>query len=207
MKAAVQNEGLSEELGSHGRADECGASRPVLAITSHVPHLIAYNIVNTAAHLERVTAARSLSLEGRLSRFHAHSPSSTRPCGATSSSNKQDAVLEMLAGVLGGSDRPAEGTSLLRWTAIRVRCLRARAVRPPGSFRRPGHRSPDFGRPPDQEPRDETVLFERLQRRRRQGGSRPRGWIGSRGGDGLPIRGEPRALSPFRRCSVFLDAP
>ena len=27
----------------------------VLAITSHVPHLIAYNIVNTAAHLERVT--------------------------------------------------------------------------------------------------------------------------------------------------------
>jgi len=27
----------------------------VLAITSHVPHLIAYNIVNTARHLERVT--------------------------------------------------------------------------------------------------------------------------------------------------------
>ncbi|MBN9282489.1 MAG: prephenate dehydrogenase/arogenate dehydrogenase family protein, partial [Hyphomicrobium denitrificans] len=27
----------------------------VLAITSHLPHLIAYNIVNTAAHLERVT--------------------------------------------------------------------------------------------------------------------------------------------------------
>jgi cyclohexadieny/prephenate dehydrogenase len=27
----------------------------VLAITSHVPHLIAFNIVNTAAHLERVT--------------------------------------------------------------------------------------------------------------------------------------------------------
>lgn len=27
----------------------------VLAITSHLPHLIAYNVVNTAAHLERVT--------------------------------------------------------------------------------------------------------------------------------------------------------
>ncbi|MFX8660969.1 prephenate dehydrogenase dimerization domain-containing protein, partial [Acinetobacter baumannii] len=27
----------------------------VLAITSHVPHLIAFNIVNTAAHLGRVT--------------------------------------------------------------------------------------------------------------------------------------------------------
>ena len=27
----------------------------MLAITSHVPHLIAYNIVNTARHLEKVT--------------------------------------------------------------------------------------------------------------------------------------------------------
>ena len=45
----------------------------VLAITSHVPHLIAFNIVNTAAHLERVTDSEVIKFLGRrLSRFHAH---------------------------------------------------------------------------------------------------------------------------------------
>ena len=45
----------------------------VLAITSHVPHLIAYNIVNTAAHLERVTDSEVIKFSAaRLSRFHPH---------------------------------------------------------------------------------------------------------------------------------------
>ena len=45
----------------------------VLAITSHIPHLIAYNIVNTAAHLGARNGQRSDQVFGRrLSRFHAH---------------------------------------------------------------------------------------------------------------------------------------
>ena len=45
----------------------------VLAITSHVPHLIAYNIVGTVAELEEATRSEVLEiLGGRLSRFHAH---------------------------------------------------------------------------------------------------------------------------------------
>jgi cyclohexadieny/prephenate dehydrogenase len=45
----------------------------VLAITSHVPHLIAYNIVGTAADLEQVTQLGGDQVLGRrLSRFHPH---------------------------------------------------------------------------------------------------------------------------------------
>jgi cyclohexadieny/prephenate dehydrogenase len=41
--------------GSHVEIMDADHHDLVLAITSHVPHLIAYNIVNTARHLERVT--------------------------------------------------------------------------------------------------------------------------------------------------------
>ena len=41
--------------GSHVEVMDAQHHDLVLAITSHVPHLIAYNIVNTARHLEQVT--------------------------------------------------------------------------------------------------------------------------------------------------------
>jgi cyclohexadieny/prephenate dehydrogenase len=44
-----------EALGSNVEVMPADHHDMVLAITSHVPHLIAFNIVNTAAHLERVT--------------------------------------------------------------------------------------------------------------------------------------------------------
>ena len=46
----------------------------VLAITSHVPHLIAYNIVGTAADLETVTQSEVIKFSAvpRISRFHPH---------------------------------------------------------------------------------------------------------------------------------------
>jgi hypothetical protein len=58
----------------------------VLAITSHVPHLIAYNIVGTAADLETVTQSEVIKyLRQRLPRFHPHRGVPIRRCGATSS--------------------------------------------------------------------------------------------------------------------------
>jgi cyclohexadieny/prephenate dehydrogenase len=68
----------------------------VLAITSHVPHLIAYNIVNTAAHLERVTDTEVIKFSAGgfrdFTRIAASDPTMWRDVFL----NNKDAVLEML---------------------------------------------------------------------------------------------------------------
>lgn len=68
----------------------------VLAITSHVPHLIAYNIVNTAAHLERVTEKEVIKFSAGgfrdFTRIAASDPVMWRDVFL----NNKDAVLEML---------------------------------------------------------------------------------------------------------------
>jgi cyclohexadieny/prephenate dehydrogenase len=68
----------------------------VLAITSHVPHLIAYNIVNTAAHLERVTDGEVIKFSAGgfrdFTRIAASDPTMWRDVFL----NNKDAVLEML---------------------------------------------------------------------------------------------------------------
>ena len=68
----------------------------VLAITSHVPHLIAYNIVNTAAHLERVTDSEVIKFSAGgfrdFTRIAASDPTMWRDVFLTN----KDAVLEML---------------------------------------------------------------------------------------------------------------
>jgi cyclohexadieny/prephenate dehydrogenase len=68
----------------------------VLAITSHVPHLIAYNIVNTAAHLGRVTDSEVIKFSAGgfrdFTRIAASDPTMWRDVFL----NNKDAVLEML---------------------------------------------------------------------------------------------------------------
>ncbi len=68
----------------------------VLAITSHVPHLIAYNIVNTAAHLERVTDREVIKFSAGgfrdFTRIAASDPTMWRDVFL----NNRDAVLDML---------------------------------------------------------------------------------------------------------------
>jgi cyclohexadieny/prephenate dehydrogenase len=68
----------------------------VLAITSHLPHLIAYNIVNTAAHLERVTDSEVIKFSAGgfrdFTRIAASDPVMWRDVFL----NNKDAVLEML---------------------------------------------------------------------------------------------------------------
>ncbi len=69
----------------------------VLGITSHVPHLIAYNIVNTAAHLERVTDSEVIKFSAGgfrdFTRIAASDPTMWRDVFL----NNKEAVLEMLA--------------------------------------------------------------------------------------------------------------
>jgi cyclohexadieny/prephenate dehydrogenase len=69
----------------------------VLAITSHVPHLIAYNIVGTAAHLEEVTQSEVMKFAAGgfrdFTRIAASDPTMWRDVFL----HNKDAVLEMLA--------------------------------------------------------------------------------------------------------------
>ncbi|MCB1520338.1 MAG: prephenate/arogenate dehydrogenase family protein [Hyphomicrobiaceae bacterium] len=68
----------------------------VLAITSHLPHLIAFNIVNTAAHLERVTNREVIKFSAGgfrdFTRIAASDPTMWRDVFL----NNRQAVLEML---------------------------------------------------------------------------------------------------------------
>lgn len=68
----------------------------VLAITSHIPHLIAYNIVGTAAHLEEVTASEVIKFSAGgfrdFTRIAASDPTMWRDIFL----HNKDAVIEML---------------------------------------------------------------------------------------------------------------
>ena len=68
----------------------------VLAITSHLPHLIAFNAVNTAAHLERVTDSEVIKFSAGgfrdFTRIAASDPTMWRDVFLTN----REAVLEML---------------------------------------------------------------------------------------------------------------
>ena len=71
--AVSQLKAFWEKLGSFVRNMTPEHHDLVLAITSHVPHLIAFNIVNTAAHLETRHRPRSDQiLRRRFSRLHPH---------------------------------------------------------------------------------------------------------------------------------------
>ena len=69
----------------------------VLAITSHLPHLIAYNIVGTAAHLEEITQSEVMKFSAGgfrdFTRIAASDPTMWRDVFL----HNKDAVLEMLA--------------------------------------------------------------------------------------------------------------
>ena len=109
----------------------------VLAITSHVPHLIAFNIVNTAAHLERVTDSEVIKFSAGgfrdFTRIAASDPTMWRDVFL----NNKEAVLEMLGRFsedltyLQRAIRYGEGDTLFKmFTEARDRPARRRASRP-----------------------------------------------------------------------------
>jgi len=119
----------------------------VLAITSHVPHLIAYNIVGTAAHLEEVTASEVMKFSAGgfrdFTRIAASDPTMWRDVFL----NNREAVLEMLGRfsedltALQRAIRYGEGDALFDLFT------RTRAIR--GGIIDAGQETaePDFGRP------------------------------------------------------------
>ena len=96
--AAVQTvRGFWEALGANVEIMAPDHHDLVLAITSHVPHLIAYNIVGTAAHLEEVTQSEVMKFAAGgfrdFTRIAASDPTMWRDVFL----HNKDAVLEMLA--------------------------------------------------------------------------------------------------------------
>ena len=94
--AVAKLESFWRKLGSDVEIMSADHHDMVLAITSHVPHLIAFNIVNTAAHLERVTDKEVIKFSAGgfrdFTRIAASDPVMWRDVFL----NNKDAVLEML---------------------------------------------------------------------------------------------------------------
>ena len=121
----------------------------VLAITSHVPHLIAYNIVGTAAHLEAVTQSEVMKFAAGgfrdFTRIAASDPTMWRDVFL----HNKEAVLEMLGRfsedltALQRAIRFGDGETLFD-LFTRTRAIR-RAVIEAGQ----DPAAPDFGRPHD----------------------------------------------------------
>ncbi|MEQ1716501.1 MAG: prephenate/arogenate dehydrogenase family protein [Hyphomicrobium sp.] len=94
--AVARLETFWQRLGSKVELMSAEHHDMVLAITSHVPHLIAFNIVNTAAHLARVTDSEVIKFSAGgfrdFTRIAASDPVMWRDVFL----NNKDAVLEML---------------------------------------------------------------------------------------------------------------
>jgi cyclohexadieny/prephenate dehydrogenase len=94
--AVAKLTGFWEAAGSHVEVMSAAHHDLVLAITSHVPHLIAYNIVGTAADLEEVTQSEVIKFSAGgfrdFTRIAASDPTMWRDVFL----HNKDAVLEML---------------------------------------------------------------------------------------------------------------
>lgn len=119
----------------------------VLAITSHVPHLIAYNIVGTAADLERVTRSEVIKFSAGgfrdFTRIAASDPTMWRDVFL----NNKEAVLEMLGRF--NEDLSALARAI-RWDdgeALHDLFTRTRAIRRGIVSEGQDAPAPDFGRP------------------------------------------------------------
>ncbi len=122
----------------------------VLAITSHVPHLIAYNIVGTAADLEAVTQSEVIKYSAGgfrdFTRVAASDPTMWRDIFL----NNQEAVLEMLGRF---SEDLTALQRAIRWgdgDALFSLFSRTRAIRQGIIDAGQETSEPDFGRGPEQ---------------------------------------------------------
>ena len=119
----------------------------VLAITSHVPHLIAYNIVGTAADMEEVTQSEVIKFSAGgfrdFTRIAASDPVMWRDVFL----NNKEAVLEMLGRF---SEDLAALQRMIRWDdgeALEALFTRTRAIRRGVIEAGQDTEAADFGRP------------------------------------------------------------
>ena len=140
-----------EAMGANVEAMTAEHHDLVLAIVSHVPHLIAYNIVGTAADLEEVTQSEVVKFSASgfrdFTRIAASDPTMWRDVFLTN----RDAVLEMLARF---SEDLASLQRAIRWgdgDALFDLFTRTRAIRRNIIEAGQDTAQPNFGREPGSE--------------------------------------------------------
>jgi len=119
----------------------------VLAITSHLPHLIAYNIVGTAADMEQVTQGEVIKFSAGGFRDFTRIASSDPVMWRDVFLNNKEAVLEMLGRF---SEDLAALQRMIRWDdgeALEAHFTRTRAIRRGIIEAGQDTEAPDFGRP------------------------------------------------------------
>ncbi|MFD2647584.1 prephenate/arogenate dehydrogenase family protein [Devosia albogilva] len=160
----VQTEKLAafwRAMGSKVETMDAAHHDMVLAITSHIPHLIAYNIVGTVADLETATKSEVIKFSASgfrdFTRIAASDPVMWRDIFLTN----RDAVLEMLG-------RFSEDLSALQrhvrtgdGAALEAMFTRTRAIRRSIIDAGQETAAPDFGRPHDTPPEPEPVPLVR----------------------------------------------
>ena len=158
---AAQTEKLAAFWRAMGSQVECMDAEHhdmVLAITSHIPHLVAYNIVGTVADLEAATQSEVIKFSASgfrdFTRIAASDPVMWRDVFLTN----RDAVLEMLGrfnedlSVLQRAVRTGDGP------ALEAMFTRTRAIRRSIISAGQETAAPDFGRPHEAPPAPQAPL-------------------------------------------------
>jgi cyclohexadieny/prephenate dehydrogenase len=148
-------------MGSHVETMEASHHDMVLAITSHIPHLVAYNIVGTVADLEAATQSEVIKFSASgfrdFTRIAASDPVMWRDIFLTN----RDAVLEMLGrfsedlSALQRSVRMGDGP------ALEAMFTRTRAIRRSIISAGQETAAADFGRPHEATPAPAAPVFVR----------------------------------------------
>ncbi len=141
-----------EGMGSDVEIMEAGHHDMVLAITSHIPHLIAYNIVGTADDLESVTKSEVIKFSAGgfrdFTRIAASDPVMWRDVFLTN----REAVLEMLGRFLGDLSVLQKAVETGDGPALESIFTRTRAIRRSIISAGQETAAPDFGRPHEAPP-------------------------------------------------------
>lgn len=148
-----------EALGSKVELMEAGHHDMVLAITSHIPHLIAYNIVGTADDLESVTKSEVIKFSAGgfrdFTRIAASDPVMWRDVFLTN----REAVLEMLGRFLGDLSVLQTAVETGDGDALEAIFTRTRAIRRSIISAGQETAAPDFGRSHEAPPAPDTPLL------------------------------------------------
>ena len=139
-------------MGSNVEAMDAAHHDMVLAITSHVPHLVAYNIVGTVADLEAATQSEVIKFSASgfrdFTRIAASDPVMWRDVFLTN----REAVLEMLGRFLEDLSVLQRAVRVGDGPALEALFTRTRAVRRSIIDAGQETAAPDFGRPHEPPP-------------------------------------------------------